>query len=96
MLLVRLDGGMWVRRGLSARARPRRRWRTAEKGGKRGSRDGGRSGPIHILEGLEAKQMSSVGGRTRPEVLGGEVAAGRSGAAHGCGVSAYQEAWDAW
>ena len=53
------------------------------KGKKRGSHDGGGSGPIYSLEGLEAKQMSSGGGRTGPEALNGEVAAGQSGAAHG-------------
>ena len=36
----------------------------------------GGSSPIYRLEGLEAKQMSSGEGRTRPEVLSGEVAAG--------------------
>ena len=46
-------------------------------------RDSGSSGPIFRLEGLEAKQMSSGGGRTGPKALGGEVAASRSGTAHG-------------
>jgi hypothetical protein len=54
-----------------------------ERGKRGGLRDGGDSGPIYRLEALEAKQMSSGGGRTRPEALVGEVAAGRSGAAHG-------------
>ena len=39
-----------------------------------GARDCGGSYPIYRLEGLEAKQMSSGGGRTGLEALGGEVA----------------------
>ena len=47
-----------------------------ERGKERGRMTAGGSGPIYRLEGLEAKQMSSGGGRTGPEALGGEVAAG--------------------
>ena len=46
------------------------------KGKREGSRDCGGSDPIYRLEGLEVKQMSSGGGQTGPEALGGEVAAG--------------------
>ncbi|XP_039822630.1 extensin-like [Panicum virgatum] len=47
-----------------------------ETGKREGSRDRGSSGPIFRLEGLEATQMSSGEGRTRPEALVGKVAAG--------------------
>ena len=48
---------------------------SSSTGKREGSHDCGGSDPIYRLEGLEAKQMISGGGRTGPETLGGEVAA---------------------
>ena len=49
---------------------------SSSTGKREGSHDCGGSDPIYRLEGLEAKQMSSRGGRTGPKALGGEVVAG--------------------
>ena len=48
---------------------------SSSTGKREGSHDCGGSDPIYRLEGLEVKQMSSGGGQTGPEALGGEVVA---------------------
>jgi len=56
-----VEWGNVGRGGLSARARARRRWRTAEEGKMREVARQRGSGPIYRLEGFEAKQVSFWG-----------------------------------